>query len=177
MAQLGGHDGGLQRVQPEISSYKFVMVFRLGAVRAQALQSFGPPRVVGNNHSPITGRAKILGWKERKASIVPDGAGSPAFVFGANRLRRVFDDHQVMFPSDSHNRIHLRHLAVQMNWNDGASLPTHFRNELIWIQVVSKRINVHKHRRGSNTSNRSGSCKKRVRSGDHFIAWTDILCH
>src|SRR5207245_8733301 len=81
MAQLGGHDGGLQRVQPEISSYKFVMVFRLGAVRAQALQSFGPPRVVGNNHSPITGRAKILGWKERKASIVPDGAGSPAFVF------------------------------------------------------------------------------------------------
>src|SRR6266567_7203296 len=177
MPQFGGYDSGLQRIEPEIPSYNLMMVFRFGAVSTQALQFFSPSRIVGNNHSRIASSAEILGGEEGKASIVPHGAGSTAFVFGPNRLRRVFDDHKAMLPSDSHNFIHLRHLAVQMNWNDGPSLASYFRRDLIWVQVVSDRINVNKHRRGSQADGCAHGGKERVRRRDDFIACADILSH
>src|SRR5260370_35255796 len=64
-----------------------------------------------------------------------------------------------------------------MDWNDGASLTSHFRCDLIRVQVVSGPINVNKHRRGSHTRDRADACKERVWSGDYFIAWADVLSH
>src|SRR5258708_26387405 len=113
------------------------MVFWSRAVSAKALQLFGASCVVSDNHSAVTCCAKVLGREEGKASVVPDGAGSSSFILGANGLRGVFNDHQTVFPSDGHDCVHLCHLAVQMNWDDGASLASHFRCDLMGVQVVS----------------------------------------
>src|SRR5260370_21305653 len=64
-----------------------------------------------------------------------------------------------------------------MDWNDCASLTSHFRCDLIGVQVVSGRINVNKHGRGAHTRDRADACKERVWRGDYFIAWADVLSH
>src|SRR5258708_14064628 len=97
------------------------MVFWSRAVSAKALQFFGASCVVSDNHSAVTGCAKVLGREEGKASVVSDRAGSPSFILGANDLRGVFNDHQPVLHGDRHESIHLRPFAPQMHWNDHAS--------------------------------------------------------
>src|ERR1700693_1187260 len=77
--------------------------------------------IVGGNQSTFAGRAKVLGGVEAEAANVADASGTPATIFGAMRLRHVFDHHQFVPAGDVQDRIHIRGLAVEMYRQNSAS--------------------------------------------------------
>ena len=47
-----------------------------------------------------------------------DRAGPPPFVPGADRLRGVLNNHQPVLIGNTHYRIHVGHLAIEVHRND-----------------------------------------------------------
>src|SRR5205807_3938669 len=75
MGELGGDDGGLERVETKVSADDLVMVFRLRPVSAEAAKLFGPLAIVGDDHAGVAGGADDLRRKERETPVVDNAAG------------------------------------------------------------------------------------------------------
>ena len=70
----------------------------------------------------------------------------PAAPFSANGLRRILNDGQTVLAGKGHHSIHIDWLAIQVNWDDGASLRRHFADRVIKINQPGRRINVAEYR-------------------------------
>ena len=77
-------------------------------------------RIVGGEHASIAVSAQILGRKKAKAAAMAQRAGSPAFVLGPQGLGGIFNDEQILARGNLKNRIHIRHLAKQIERDNGA---------------------------------------------------------
>src|SRR5436189_3252447 len=102
VGQFGRNNRRLERIETEIASHNLVIVLRLGPMRSQASQLLRPLGIIGDDHSRIAGGTKILGRKERKASVMADRTGPAAFVLGSDCLGGVFDYYQAMLVSHAH---------------------------------------------------------------------------
>jgi len=116
--ELDDEDRRLEGIQTEISADHTVVVLRFPpcpaftrSLSARSSSSFTvtiPP-------SPAPPRF----FEGKKLNIVmADGTRAAALVLRSDRLRAVFDDGEVVFFRDLHDRVHLRHLAVEVDRYD-----------------------------------------------------------
>ena len=59
---------------------------------------------VGGHQTALAGGAEILGGVEAEAAEIADAAGAAAAIFGAVRLRDIFDDDQFVALRDIEDR-------------------------------------------------------------------------
>ena len=106
-----------------------------------------------------------------------DGAGTTAFVFRADRLCRIFNNYQMMLGSQFHHRIHVGHLTIEMNGDDGTRAAGDLGCNFRAIQVVGRGINIYKNGRSSHPSDSSGRGKKSIGGSNDLIPRPDIFRH
>lgn len=108
----------LKSVKTGIVADDFVVV---GHSRSMNSQHTAPLVFLFSLHrdnSGITTSAEILGGIERETAVVADGAEFSSFEFGANTLRGVFYNFQIVFFCDGHDGIHVGRLPKEMHRHD-----------------------------------------------------------
>ena len=84
-------------------------------------QQGNPPRELGliaDDRPALAIGTEVLAGIETETTEIADRSRAAAFVFSAMRLRRVLDDDEVVAAGNLHNRIHISHQAVQVDWQD-----------------------------------------------------------
>src|SRR6185437_9631305 len=137
MWKFGRNHCRLNRIQTKVAPNKFVEVFRLRSMSAQDSYSLGAFGIIRHYHAAIACSSQVLRWEERETSVMTNGASTAAFVFGSDRLGRVFDHYQAMLSRQGHHRVHVGHLTVKMNRNDCSCTAGYFGCNFRTIQVVS----------------------------------------
>src|SRR5678815_5025855 len=120
-------------------------------MRTKAAQLVGLFGIIGDDHASIAGASEVLRWEKREAPVISDRTSTDPFVLGAECLRRIFDDEQVVSARDAGHGAHVRHLAVKMDGDDSVSLARKFRFDMFDINVVRRWINVNEHRGGTQS--------------------------
>ena len=67
-------------------------IFAGSAVHPQGAQPFGELRIAGRDHAAIAEPAQIFARKKAETRGGSERPGAPAVVFGADGLRRIFND-------------------------------------------------------------------------------------
>ena len=160
MWQLRFNDRGLKRVEPEVSADDLVKVFRLRAVCSVDAKFFCAPVVHRSDEAAVAGAAQVFRREKGEAAVVADGTGAAPFVFGADGLRSVFDYDEIVARGDFHDRIHIRHLAEEMNRDDGLCSRRDGGFNEIGAHIERGGINIQQHRRGTHPGNAACCCKK-----------------
>src|SRR5579883_3321128 len=106
---------------------------------------------------------------------MPNRTSASAFIFSTDCLGSVLNHHQSVLISQTHYRIHVRHLSIEVHRNDGTSFLRDLRRDLQRVDVVGYRINVYKYWRRTQTSDCPSSGKERIRGCDDFIPGTYTL--
>src|SRR5439155_17648442 len=100
---------------------QFLMpIFGRLSMVTQCANSFSDSVVVSGNGSAFSNRSKILGGIKAEASYTADASRSLAEILSAMGLRCIFNESQVVALTDVFEGIHVRHLAIQVNWKDSA---------------------------------------------------------
>src|SRR6516165_1422715 len=83
--------------------------------------------IVGGDGTAFTTRTQILARVEAEGRRMTDTSGleplvcGPREIFCSVGLAGVFDYRQLVASRELHNRVHVGHLAVQMNGHDGCN--------------------------------------------------------
>src|SRR5947208_3405860 len=105
MTKLDAQHRCLQGVEPRVDPDPFMKVLSGAAMNSQRLQALGKGLVVCGDHAAVAVTAQILAGIKAERSKLSQAASPSILVFGANRLRGVFDDGDTAFRSYCTNRI------------------------------------------------------------------------
>src|SRR6266404_4504096 len=108
MTQLHTKDRGLYLIQPAIPARLTADVFFRLSVIPQNAQMRGAVGRIGYDHACIAARAEIFRRIKAKARDITERPGAPALVAGADGLRGVFDNWNILFSREFHDRVHVR---------------------------------------------------------------------
>ena len=74
--------------------------------------------VVGDDDAALATGAEVLARIEAEAAGQADAAGARASIFSAVRLAGILDDGNAVALGDRRDRVHVGHLAVEMDGHD-----------------------------------------------------------
>src|SRR5262249_2611806 len=163
-------DRGMDSIQPKIPTNNTMIVLRLRTVAAQDLHLLSTLSIISDHHTAIADCPQVFRREERETPVVSNRAGAAPLVFRAYRLGGVFDYDQPMFLSKAHDWIHVRHLPKQVHGDNGASLLCDLCCDLLYIEVVARRIDVNEDRRSPQPGNRANCRKERIGRSDDLVA-------
>src|SRR5580700_10845229 len=112
-----------------------MVILRLRTVATQTPNLFRQLAVAGYHCATVAECSQHLAREERQATNGSDGTGTLRLILGANRLRGVFDNRQVMAPSNVQDRAHVGALAKQVNRDDGTGPRRDVRFEAGRVEV------------------------------------------
>ena len=92
MRNLDSQEGGLEGINPEVTSDEVMEVFWLHAMVPKDAGFFGQGIILGDKRAGIAEAAKILAGEETVGAEVAQGATGAAPIAGADGLGGVFDD-------------------------------------------------------------------------------------
>src|SRR5580692_6113256 len=124
MAELYMQKSCLHRIQTAIVAFDVVVVFLGLAVIPQHADLCRNGWIVSRGSPRFPACTEILPWVEAECCGPADGSSlDPAVqllrkIFGPMRLAGIFDDGKPKLVGEPQNRIHVGHLAVQMNRYD-----------------------------------------------------------
>ena len=122
--EFGPENPSLDRIQPAVIPFDFVVIFLCLAVVSQHPNPFGQYPIVRRNRSSLPASTQVFSRIEAERSRPAHGACSnPTIlprgkVFSAVSLASVFDHKQVVSIRELQDGIHVRHLAIEVYWND-----------------------------------------------------------
>jgi len=106
-----------------------------------------------------------------------DGAGAAAPILRADGLRGILDDVQIVPRGDTHDGVHVGHLAVEVDRHDGARAWGDGRLDEGRIDVVAGRVDIDKDRHRAEPVDAAARCEEGVRGGDDLVARLDAEGH
>src|ERR1043166_6610054 len=122
MGQFNIENCRLNFIQSKIPADKVVPVLRAHPVVATLAQLFSKLFVAANYQPGVTSRPQIFGWIKTETTDIANRSSSSRSigrrVFRANRLRGVFDQHQVMLARDSEHFGHVATHSEKMRRNE-----------------------------------------------------------
>src|SRR5438105_2212875 len=95
----------------------------------------------------------------------------PSLVFGADGLRSVLDNKQVVTIGHLHNCVHLGNLSIEMNGDNGARSFGDGAFDFRRIDIERERVYVYKDILPTKSRDRSGGREESVRRGYDLVAW------
>src|SRR5258708_3760465 len=148
MTELDAQHRCLQGVEPRVDPDPFMKIRSGAAMNSQRLQAPGKGLVVCGDHATVAVTSQILGGVKAERAKLSHAASPAILVFGANRLRGVFDDGDTAFRGYRTNRIHIRAPSKQMDGNDGANLRMCSQSirHLAGIEIECLLFDVNEHR-------------------------------
>ena len=114
--------GGLEGVQATVDAHQGVLVFDLLAVHADPAHFVGKGFIPCEDGATVAVTAQGFGRKEGGAAHVGEAAGFQAMMGGAEALRAILDDRDIMLLGDGVNSGHVRALAIDGDRHDGAGV-------------------------------------------------------
>ena len=102
--ELNAEHRALNAFEPEVVADDFVTVLLLGAVVAQQPDAARDFLVIRHDAPPSPYAPRFLPGIEAEAARASERADAPALVARAVRLRRVFDDDEIMARGDLEKR-------------------------------------------------------------------------
>ena len=117
--KLAIQNGRLQVVQARVVAPDDHVSGGRAPMVAQQAQIVGRGVIVGKHRATVTEATERFGRVKAAGSRDPEGAGELAFEFGAQRLRRVFDDLQSVLICKLHDAVHIGRAPVQLHRHDG----------------------------------------------------------
>ena len=100
--------------------------------------------IIKENCSALT-HSIILGLMEAVTSKISDSSKSFTFVIGIHSLSRVFNNFQIIFLRDCHNRIHLAGNSCIMDRYDSLCLLCNCRLDQFFIYIHCIRSDINKY--------------------------------
>jgi len=131
-----------------------VPVFDRRPVVAEFPDRSGKIVFVRHDRARIRKGTEVLPGVEAEPRRVPKRSGANTVVAGSMRLRRVFNDLEVVARGQRHERAHLRRMPVQMDRHDGPRARRDERFDLLHVHVEEARLDVDGHRRGPRANSR-----------------------
>ena len=116
---------GLKCVQPAVVSFDIVIVLLAWPWSRSILIFSARAGIVGRDRACLAASAQVLARIETECRCATHRACfHPAIVlsgkiFSAMGLASIFDHDETVSFRQFLNRIHVRHLAIEMDWNDG----------------------------------------------------------
>ena len=177
VAEFDSEERGLKRVEPEIASDHFVVVFGLAAVGPQKAGALGEGIIVRNQKPSVTEAAEILGWEEAISTKVPDRSDRFPFILRSDRLGAIFNHGQAMGFGQGHHRIHVRTLSEEMDRNDSFRLRGDLGGGFDGIDIETDRTGIDKNGGGAYPGDAARSGEEGEGGDDDFIARSDAESH
>src|SRR5260370_9987278 len=197
MRKLDRENWSLDFVEAKIAAEEVMMVARFHSLIAENAQFLRQLSVPTNNHSCVTSGAQIFrGIKNEKAHFTHRARFRSSFakwILGANCLRRIFNDVELVTFRNLMDRVHLAAQTEQVDRNNRANFlaaldfPIAIRSGLAvfldvflnraWRNVVRFRIAIDEKRLRAGARDAASGRKERVRRGDDGIAASDAERH
>src|SRR5207249_11774087 len=119
-------------------------------VQTKPTEPLGEGSVRGDHQPAVTPRAQGLARKEGESGGPSELTRHPPvpvdLAARTNRLRRVLDDGDIARPRDGSEAFHGHHLAVEVDWQDGARPWRDGHLHSGGIDIEGARLDVHEHR-------------------------------
>src|ERR1039458_9497237 len=126
---------------------------------------------------PSPAAPRFLHGIETETTGGADAAGFAPFVGGGDGLGGVLDDGEPVTVRDPHDRVHIAHLAEQVNWNDRLGAGRDGPLNQFGVDVIRARIDVDKNRGGARADDGAGGGEEGKRGGDRFVAGAQTERH
>src|ERR1700733_3382595 len=174
-AELDQQNRRLQGVQPAVPT-NFIMVVTVAhSMHTQEADAFCDGLYPGGDHAGLAGGTEVLGGVKAESRSVPQGTRPAPIPGGPERLRRVFDQEQVMVLFQQLEAVPVGGLAIEVNGQDrsnaGCGPQACFGRR--GIQVEGLRIDTRKQRLGSGAQNGADGREKAECCGDNRVAGAD----
>ena len=142
----------------------------------QGSRALGDFIVVGRKHAAVAADGHVLRRVETERADVGSGAGDIAVPTGEVCLTAVRDDGEVVLGGDGPDRVHVRHLPVDVDREHG---PWVLRNGGLSLQVVDIHrirlwVNIDEYRFGVQRQHWARRCEERVSRKEYLTACPDI---
>ena len=128
------------------------------------------------HHPGFAISAQVLARIETETSHVAHAPGASSFVFGAVGLGCIFDHDEAPPLGDRQNRVHVSHLPIEVDGNDGFGALRDRGLDLRHIHRERTLIDIDEHCRGSCVLDRRDRRHESKGHGDYFVARTDSGC-
>lgn len=177
--QLHLQHGGLEGIEAGIDAHQFVIVAIVAAVETELGEEFGQGGVVGGDHAGVAVSAEILARIEAETTDGADGAAAAAFVFRANGLGGVFDNHGAVTAGDVEEGVHVGGAAEEVDGLDGPDVAVAGEGgfDLVGVEVEGVGIDVDKDWLNAEAGERAGGGEEAVGSGDDLVAGAEFEGH
>ena len=177
VGKLDLEDGCLQGIQPAVEAGELMPVSLLRAMQADHAAPSGQIGIVGQQRSPVSAGAQMLGRIEAETTDIAQGPGALSPIAGSHGLGGVFDDPQLSLPGKGQDGLHIGGMAKEVDRQDGLGPGSDPLPDPAGIQVVGPGIDVRKDGTGSlqhDGLDRGGEGKG---SGDDLVARADLQGH
>ena len=151
MAELGAEQCRLQRIEAEVATNRFVIIFRCPSVNTQDSHTLSEGIVVGGYHATVAEAAEVLGRKKTERTEVAHRAGFFFTELRAHRLGGVLEHHQVVRTGQALHGVHVGRLPEQVHRDDRLGFVGNTPRGVLEVEVeiVVQRIDEHRGRAGS----------------------------
>ncbi|EGE59473.1 hypothetical protein RHECNPAF_2190075 [Rhizobium etli CNPAF512] len=171
--ELDAQDRALNGVHAVVEALQQMVIALLLAPIAQHAHCFGLIVAVGHDDTPLAAGAEIFTGIEAEAAGCAEAAGARAFVLRAVRLACVLDNRYSVVVGNRPDRVHVSHLPVEMDGNDGLGAGCNLSLELSRIHRQRHRLDIDENRPCACIADRRYGRDEGKRHGNDFIAGAD----
>ncbi len=171
--QLHPQHRRLHFVEPRVEALELVAILHVGTVVAQRRDALRQHGVVGQHRTAVAECAEVLRRKETEGRRIAERAGLASVAHRAMRLRRVFDQQQLVPPGQRRQRRHVGQLAIQVHRHDRARAWSDRRLDAGWIQVETDRVGFHRHWHQPVLADRQKAGDEGIAGHDDLVALPD----
>ena len=142
MIEFDRQHSRLDTIHPRIPPHSIMVIFSRLSMIPQHAQGFGENLIVCHNGSGISVCSQIFTGIKTETTQVPHGSGWFSIERRPMCLGGILDYPQSILSRKSQNRIHIRHLPIQVNRQDGACSGRQGSREILGVQGKGLGIDI-----------------------------------
>jgi hypothetical protein len=166
-------DRALNGVHAVVKAFQQMVIALFLTPVAQHAHRLGLIVAVRDDDTPLAAGAEIFAGIEAEAAGCADAAGARPFVLRSVRLAGVLDDRYPMMVGNRLDRVHIGHLTVEMDGNNGLGSGCNLCLELSRIHRERHRLDIDEYRSCTCVADRRHGRDEGEWHRDDFVAGAD----
>ena len=114
---------------------------------------------------------------EAQCSHIRNGAIALPFIFRANDMGSILNQHQIFLPANRQQFVQFHRLPGKVHCHHCFRLFAHLPGYRLWVNIISILPDIRKHRPRPTIQGAVGRSRKSDRRSNHFIARPYPCCH
>lgn len=174
--KLGGQDGRLYRVKATVVADCIIVVLGARAIIAQHTYASCQRFVIGRDCTAVTEAPQVLAGVEAPSNGMTMSAYAAPAIDGSVRLRRILEHEQAMAVGNTHKRIEVGWLAIQVHGNNALGLGRDSGRYLLRVNVEAALGRLDRNWRCAALAHREPRGDECVTRHDDLVTGSDIQC-